>query len=354
MKSFTAFTADQSIREVESETPSPAGKEVLLRITHSGVCHSDIHARQGHFDLGSRGKMSLAARGMGESIVMGHEIVGEVVAVGEEVVDKKVGDRMLVYPWLGCGECTRCQDGRENACTRSRTIGGQLPGGYADHVLVPDEKYLLDIDGLDPSWAATLACSGVTSFSAINKVLPLPPEAPIAVIGAGGVGLSAIAILTAMGHRNTIALDLNTANLELAAAAGATHTYLMDSESSRATVVDALGFSPDAIIDFVNNSQTSTLGFDWIVKGGIMVQVGLFGGELVVPTTLLAMKMTTLRGSFVGNLGELTELVELAKSGQLPQASVSFGPLSEDGVRNALDALEARLVSGRVVLVANN
>lgn len=354
MRSFTAFIADQSIREVESATPSPTGKEVLLRTTHSGVCHSDIHARQGHFDLGSRGKLSLAARGMGDSIVMGHEIVGEVVAVGGDVLDRKVGDRVLVYPWLGCGKCPRCLDDRENACTTPRSIGGQLPGGYADHVLVPNEKYLLDIDGLDPSWAATLACSGVTSYSAINKVLPLPPEAPIAVIGAGGVGLNAIAILTALGHRNTIALDLNTANLELAAAAGATTTFLMDLETTSATVVDALGLCPEAIIDFVNNSQTSTLGFDWIVKGGTMVQVGLFGGELIIPTTLLAMKMATVRGSFVGNLQDLTKLVELAKSGQLPKAPVHSGPLSEEGVRDALDALEARRVSGRVVLVSNN
>lgn len=350
MRSFTAFTADQSIREVESETPVPAGKEVLLRTTHSGVCHSDIHARQGYFDLGSRGKLTLASRGLGESMVMGHEIVGDVQAVGPDVVGAKIGDRRLVYPWLGCGNCTQCEAGKENSCSDSRNIGAQLPGGYADHVLVPDEKYLLDIGGLEPAWAATLACSGVTSFSAINKVLPLPSSAPVAVIGVGGVGLSAVAILKALGHENTIALDLNDSNLELASAAGARQTFRTDPESTSATVLEALNLRPEAIIDFVNNSQTAILGFDWVAKGGTMVQVGLFGGELVVPTAMIAMKSASIRGSYVGNLGELTNLLELAKAGQVPRSSVHSGPLSADGVRDALDALEARRVSGRIVL----
>lgn len=354
MRSFTAFASDRSIREVDSETPIPTGKEVLLRTTHSGVCHSDIHARDGYFDLGSRGKLSLASRGVAENVVMGHEVVGEVLAIGEDVTDRKVGDRVLVYPWLGCGECVPCVSGSENACGSPRSIGIQLPGGYADHVLVPNEKYLLDIDGLDPAWAATLACSGVTSFSAINKILPLPPEAPVAIIGVGGVGLSAVAILKALGHKNIIALDLNTANLALATEAGATQTFQIDAESSASTIGKSLDARPAGIIDFVNNSQTATIGFDWLNKGGKMVQVGLFGGELVIPTAMISMKMATIQGSFVGNLGELHQLVELAKSGQLPHSTPHSGILSADGVRDALDALENRLVSGRVVLESKN
>ncbi|WP_258142408.1 alcohol dehydrogenase [Arthrobacter sp. MYb227] len=354
MRSFTAFAADRTIREIDSETPVPTGKEVLLRTTHSGVCHSDIHARDGYFDLGSRGKLSLASRGMGESFVMGHEVVGEVLAVGAEVTDRKIGDRVLLYPWLGCTECVQCVNGAENACGAPRSIGIQLPGGYADHVLVPHEKYLLDIEGLDPAWAATLACSGVTSFSAINKILPLPPEAPVAIIGAGGVGLSAVAILKALGHKNIIAIDLNPANLALATDAGATQTLQIDAESSAATIGKSLNARPAGIIDFVNNSQTAAIGFDWLNKGGIMVQVGLFGGELVIPTAMISMKMITIQGSFVGNLGELHQLVELAKSGQIPRSTPHSGSLSADGVRDALDALENRLISGRVVLESSN
>ncbi|MER8027011.1 zinc-binding dehydrogenase [Glutamicibacter protophormiae] len=174
----------------------------------------------------------------------------------------------------------------------------------------------------------------------------------MAIIGAGGVGLSAIAILAALGHQNTIALDLNPANLALAAENGATRTLQITTDSTAESVRKELGIKPEAIIDFVNNSQTATIGFDWLTKGGTMIQVGLFGGELVVPTTLLALKMATIRSSFVGNLVELRALVELAKSGQLPRTAVGSGVLDADGVRDTLDALENRQISGRVVLEA--
>lgn len=352
MKSFASFVADRSIREMESETPVPTGKQVLIRTTHSGVCHSDVHGRDGYVDLGSRGKLEFAAAANENGQVMGHEVVGEVVAVGPDVSDRQLGERVLVYPWIGCGECFACLDDAENACRTPRGIGTQQPGGYADHVLIPDEKYTLEIEGLDPAWAATLACSGVTSFSAVNKVLPLPSEEPVAVIGVGGVGQSAVTILSFMGHKNIIALDLSPANLELAANNGATQTLQIATDSTAKTIREELGIAPAAVIDFVNNTQTAAIGFDWLAKGGTMVQVGLFGGEMVVPTALLAMKMLTIRGSYVGNLKELRALIDIAKSGQLPPAAVHSGVLDAQGVLEALDALEERRVAGRVVLEA--
>ena len=94
-------------------------------------------------------------------------------------------------------------------------------GGYADHILVPDAKYLVDITGLDPSWAATMACSGLTAYSAVNKVLPLPIDEPIVVIGAGGVGLTAVATLKALGHKRICVVDVSQRNLDIATELGA-------------------------------------------------------------------------------------------------------------------------------------
>ena len=97
-----------------------------------------------------------------------------------------IGSTRLVYPWLGFGTCAAYQDGRENACPRGRNTGVARPGGYADHILVPHPRYLIDIDGPDPSWAATMGCSGLTAYSAARKVLPLPADVPVVVIGVGG------------------------------------------------------------------------------------------------------------------------------------------------------------------------
>ena len=162
------------ITEIDVPSVPPRGTEVLLRVVPSEVCHMDTHLRTGGYDLGGRGRLNLVDRGVAYPLVMGHEVVGEVVAGGEAVNGVKVGHTRLVYPWLGCGDCPACVDDRENACAVGRNLGVARPGGYADHLLVPHPRYLIDVEGLDLGWAATLACSGLTAYSAARKVLPLP------------------------------------------------------------------------------------------------------------------------------------------------------------------------------------
>ena len=223
-----------------------------------------------------------------------------------------------MYPWLGCGECAACRDGRENACPRGRNIGVARPGGYADHLVVPHSRYLIDIDGLDPSWAATMACSGLTAYSAASKVLPLPTDAPVVVIGVGGVGLTAVATLSALGHKAICAVDMSEANLAAAHELGASVTVTADAQDLSGKVLAATGGPVDAVIDFVNNDQTASAAFDMLAKGGRMVQVGLFGGEVTIPTALLALKMLTIEGSFVGTLSESPRGGRAGQAGQSP------------------------------------
>ncbi len=84
----------------------------------------------------------------------------------------KVGDKRLVYPWIGCGTCNVCKAGDEQLCSAPRFLGVFANGGYGDHVLVPDARYLLDLDGMAPEKAAPLACSGVTTYGALKKLGP--------------------------------------------------------------------------------------------------------------------------------------------------------------------------------------
>ncbi|QNF95394.1 alcohol dehydrogenase [Janibacter sp. YB324] len=341
--------ASTDMSQIEIPTPEPQGTEVLLRVTHSGVCHTDTHLREGYYDLGARGKMRMVDRGIPYPLVMGHEVVGVVEQVGTQATGVAKGETRLVYPWTGCGECAVCLAGRENACAQGRNIGVARPGGYADHVLVPHPRYLLDIEGVDPSWAATMACSGLTAYSAARKVLPLPEDAPVVVIGVGGVGLTAVATLSALGHRNICAVDMSEDNLAAARELGATTTVVSGSDLV-ASVTEAVGGPVDAVIDFVNNSQTAPTAFDLLVKGGKMVQVGLFGGDVTIPTALLALKMLRIEGSFVGSLGELEEVVDLAKQGKVPRIPVTEGELDLASVTGTLDRLTRGGVTGRIVL----
>src|SRR5476649_1059269 len=103
MRMFQVCTCGQPLQLNEAPTPQPAGTEVLLKVLAAGVCHSDLHLADGYFDLGGGNKMSLADRGMKLPVTLGHENVGEVVAVGPDAKGIKVGDRMLADPWIGCG-----------------------------------------------------------------------------------------------------------------------------------------------------------------------------------------------------------------------------------------------------------
>ena len=215
---------------------------------------------------------------------------------------------------------------------------------------MPHSRYLIDIGDLDPSWAATMACSGLTAYSAAKKVLPLPTDAPVVVIGVGGVGLTAVATLAALGHKTICAVDMSEANLAAAQELGASITVPVAAGDLSGKVLAATGRPVDAVIDFVNNAQTASAAFDMLAKGGRMIQVGLFGGELTIPTALLTLKMLRIEGSFVGTLSELHEVVELAKQGRAPRIPVIDADLDLVGVTNALDRLTSGGVTGRIVL----
>lgn len=351
MHAYAVQPDDPTIHELDLPTPTPTGREVLLRVVRAGVCHTDTHLRAGGYDLGSVGMMSLKDRGIDYPLVMGHEIVGIVVQTGDDVDSVRPGDQRLVYPWIGCGACRECKAGRDNRCAAGKNLGVARHGGYAEFILVPDEKYLADIEDLDPSWAATLACSGLTAYSAVDRVLPLEPDEPVVVIGAGGLGLTAIATLRSRGHRAICALDLSEQNLELARKLGASHTVTSGPNAAQ-EITETLNRPAAAIIDFVNNGATASTGFNVLAKAGIMVQVGLFGGEFTFPTAALALRMIRIEGAFVGTLDQMKEFVAIARRGDLPSIPIVERPLSAESVATALDDLTAGRVSGRIVLTA--
>ena len=124
------------MQRVERETPAPTGAEVVLKVLAAGVCHSDLHIWDGYYDVGGGQKLKLQDRGVKLPLTMGHENVGEVVAVGPDAKGVKVGDVRLIHPWMGCGECIVCKRGEENLCTKPCSVGIHRSGGFATHLLV--------------------------------------------------------------------------------------------------------------------------------------------------------------------------------------------------------------------------
>ena len=351
MRAWAVIEHGKPLQEIELPTPEPTGDQVLLEVTHAGVCHSDLHIWEGTYDMGSRGTLRMADRGMTLPLAMGHEIVGRVLTCGPGAVGHvKPGDHRIVFPWVGCGHCAWCLADEENMCSAGRSLGVYQNGGYATHVLATHWKHLVAFDGIDPALAATYACSGITVYSAINKLLPLPPDEPIVLVGAGGLGLNAVAVLRALGHRRICVVDVAGDKLAAARSQGATDTVLATDEGTTGRIIEACGGPVAAVIDLVNGTATARFAFDALRKGGKLIQVGLFGGEMVVPLPLMPIRALTIRGSYVGSVKELRALVGIAQQGSLPAIPLTLEPLNQ--ADNALNRLRAGQVTGRVILTA--
>src|SRR5678816_3490474 len=155
----------------------------------------------GYFDFGGGKRFYVKDRGCVPPFTMGHEPFGVVEAIGSKAKGVKIGQKRVVFPWIGCGACPMCKDELDNYCVAMRSLGVTRPGAYSTHVLVPHPKYLIDAAGVDEAFASTLACSGITAYSAVNKIPALSKRDWVAVIGCGGVGMMGLAILKAKGIR---------------------------------------------------------------------------------------------------------------------------------------------------------
>jgi D-arabinose 1-dehydrogenase-like Zn-dependent alcohol dehydrogenase len=272
---------------------------VTLRITHCGICHSDLHIQAGGFDMGGGKMSSLERSGTALPVTMGHEIGGEVVEIGAEVTSVKLGDKVIVYPWLGCGQCATCERGDEHLCLRAmRNLGMQLPGGYADLVRVPHDKYLVAIGTLDAARAATYACAGITAYGAIAKIDALGADDFVAVIGCGGVGMTAVALLSATTAAKVVAIDPDAAKRDAALQHGATLAFDPNAPDALKAIGKACQMNIAAAVDFVGAESSSTLAVNLVRRTGQVIIVGLFGGELRMPLPLLPLKSPHQRSTW--------------------------------------------------------
>jgi D-arabinose 1-dehydrogenase-like Zn-dependent alcohol dehydrogenase len=342
MKSARLVSFASPLQTGELPLPQPSGSEVLLRVVSAGICHTDLHLVDGHYDLGHGEKLMAADRGVKLPLTLGHEIVGRSVASGSN-------EHYLIYPWIGCGSCRPCDGGQENLCAQPRTLGIFRDGGYAEYVLVPDQKYLLPLKGIDPLSAAPYACAGLTTYSALKKAGELIHEEPIVLIGAGGLGLMALHLLRAMGGKGAVVVDIQPAKREAALRAGALDTVDAGAADALQQLFAKVGGAPRAVIDFVGSESTTLLGFKALAKGGKLICVGLFGGAAPWPLPVIAMRAITIQGNFVGTLAELSELLELVRSRGVAPIPIVHTTLEQ--ASSTLDSLRRGQIEGRAVIV---
>ncbi len=348
MLSYQITEYGKPLEALERATPVPEGDEVLLKITASGVCHSDLHLWEGYFDLGGGCKADIT-RLRDLPFTLGHEIVGEVEAVGPNVANVKPGDRRIVYPWIGCGSCAICARGDEHLCAKPTQLGVHVDGGYASHVTVPHSRYLYDYGDVSTELACTYACSGITAFGALNKVREQATGNQLLIVGAGGVGFAGLMIAQAMMDTEIVVADIDEAKLEAAKAAGAAHVINPTADGARKQVMAMTGGGGAAVVDFVGSGPSTQFGMSCLAANGQMVVVGLFGGSFDMSVAMFPLKNISLRGSITGSPAEMAELMALVKSGKVKPLPVAARGMGE--AQQTLEDLQAGRIVGRVVLV---
>jgi len=336
------------LQRIEGPTPTPTGTEVLVRVEHCGVCHSDVHIHEGYFDMGGAAKMPL---GLPLPHTLGHEVAGEVIAVGPDADPALIGQHRALYSWIGCGKCAACVRGEENYCNAPRNLGcsAGVGGGYASHVMIPDPKYLIDYGQISPALAATYMCSGLTAYGALKKVPALGPKDDVLVVGAGGLGMMAIQFAKQMLGKGPLVADIDAGRLQAAMGAGAKAAYnTTDPDALKQLMADTEGGAL-ASIDFVGSESSFGFANQSVRRGGRVIVVGLFGGGMSMPIPMFPFRAITIGGSYVGSLAEAEAMMELVRAGEIDAIPVKEVPLSS--ANQVLEDLKAGKIIGRVVLV---
>jgi D-arabinose 1-dehydrogenase-like Zn-dependent alcohol dehydrogenase len=352
MKSQAIVAYGAPLEEVVSAIPTPTGTEVVVKISHSGVCHSDVHLQDGHVDIGDGDKIDWS-KGRTLPHTLGHEIEGTLSAVGPDaqalLEGRKVGQRFVVFPWIGCGECATCKRDQEHICSKPRQLGIQVAGGYSEYVLVPHPKYLLDATGVPEGLAATYMCSGITAFSALKKVRTAYEGEAIAIVGLGGVGMMGLQFARAMFPNNKIVgCDIDPKKLDAAMAAGAHAVYNSKEADALKKLKLDTGGGVAAAVDFVGSTPSLNFANGAIRRGGEIIVVGLFGGKFAAPIPTFPGRPYSIVGSYTGPLGETREMMELVKTGKIAPIPVEMRPL--DQADATLNQLREGTIVGRVVL----
>jgi len=339
---FVDWKHDPELVEVPDPEPGPG--EVRVRIGGAGACHSDLHLLH-DFEAG--------LLPWGPPFTLGHENAGWVDALGPGATGVEIGEPVAVYgPW-GCGRCHRCAQGLENYCVHQASLpvaGGGLgaDGGMAEYMVVPHARYLVPIGELRPTDAAPLTDAGLTPYHAVKRSLPvLVPGSTAVVVGAGGLGHMAIQILTALSPARVIAVDRNPEALAVATEVGASETVLMDDDATAHVRSATAGVGADVVLDFVGVDETLRFGAAAARSLGHLTIVGIGGGTLPVGFFSVPYELSVAT-TYWGSLPELTEVIDLARTGRIRAHVQTF---ALDDAPHVYELMREGALRGRAVVV---
>ncbi|MGY1775894.1 zinc-binding dehydrogenase [Geodermatophilus sp. SYSU D00804] len=327
------------VREVP-EPPAPPGG-VVLRVMATGMCRSDWHAWAGHDEIAF-------------PHVPGHELAGVVVEVGAEVTRWRAGDRVTVPFVCGCGRCAWCRAGEAQVCPDQQQPGFTHWGSFAEYVALhaADTNLVRIPDRVDFASAASLGCRFATAYRALAARARVGEGEWVTVVGAGGVGLSAVAIARALGAR-VVAVDRNPEALAVAAALGAEHTVRADGRDVPAAVAELTSGGSHVAVDAVGSEQTCADSVLSLRRRGRHVQVGLLppvDGHPRVPMARVIGWELDLLGSHGMAASDYPAMMALVEQGSLQPQRLVERTIGLDEAAALLPGFDRATVAGMTVV----
>jgi uncharacterized zinc-type alcohol dehydrogenase-like protein len=303
-KAYGAYAADKPLQALDIERRAPGPRDVRIEIAYCGVCHSDLHTVRSEWG------------GTLFPCVPGHEIVGHVSAVGNEVAGFKVGDTVGVGCLVGsCQHCAACDEGLEQYCENgfvgtyngpTKDAPGHTLGGYSQRIVV-DEKFVLKIRHPESQLAAVapLLCAGITTYSPLRH-WKVGPGSKVGVVGIGGLGHMGVKLAHAMGA-HVVAFTTSDSKRQAALELGANEVVV----SRDAGEMKAHAASFDFILNTVAASHSLDAYTSLLKRDGTLVLVGVPEHPHPSPNIAnLIFKRRAIAGSLIGGIAETQEMLD--------------------------------------------
>lgn len=309
--------------------------EILLKIEACGVCHSQLHGIEGDWqDIGIPPQLPT---------VPGHEVVGKVVEVGQDVTKFKVGDRAGITPLLeACKECQYCKEGKEYLCESSTITGESFKGGYTEYITVTEDFATKVPENMKPEYAAPLFCAGITAYKAVKAAEPQSHK-KIGIFGIGGVGHMAVQFAKVKDCQ-VIAVSRSQNHLDVAKRLGAVDaiSFSENQEEFLEKLKEKHGML-DAAIVFAPADIVTDTAIKAVKKGGLIV-IATVGKN----PEFMAFEEKTIRGTLIGSTADMEQVIKICNEKNIEVVTEAF-PLEK--ANEALKKLKDSNIEARAVLI---
>ena len=287
MRALVKHDAEVGLRLEEVDIPEPGHDDVLVRVHTTGICGTDLHIYQ--WDKWAQSTVPTP-------MTIGHEFSGTIAAVGTNVSGFEVGELVGAEGHVVCGKCRNCLAGKRHLCQDTRGIGVDIPGAFADYVLVPKGNVWRHLSDLDPEIAALFDPFG----NAVHTALKFPVLAEdILITGAGPIGLMATAVVKHAGARNVVVTDLNRYRLDLARQMGATRAVDIGIEDLR-TVQAELGMLEgfDVALEVSGNPAAMEDILENTIHGANIAMLGIPATAYAIDWSVVIFNMLNIKGIY--------------------------------------------------------